>query len=61
MPKAKLEEEGFLLDYPNKVFRECKLSGRWYVVPDSPAVTLIFKENIRNDNDVYNLIENLFG
>ncbi len=61
IPKAKLEEEGFLLDYPNKVFRESKLSGRWYVAPASPAVTLIFKENIRNDNDVDNLIEKLFG
>jgi len=60
IPKAELEAEGFLLDYPNKVFREVKTMEDWYIVPSSPAVSLIITENIQNGNGVRELRDKLF-
>jgi hypothetical protein len=55
-----LEAEGLLLDYPNKVFREVKTMGRWFVEPSSPAVSLIISENIQNNEGVDELLDRLF-
>jgi hypothetical protein len=52
IPMAELEAMGFLLDYPNKVFREVKTMEDWYIVPSSPAVSLIVTDNIEYDNGV---------
>jgi len=60
IPKAELEAEGFLLDYPNKVFREVKTMEGWFVVPSSPAVSLIISENVTDDDGVYELRDKLF-
>ena len=60
IPKTELEAMGFSLDYPNKVFREVRFSGRCLVVPVTPAVSLIITENIRDDDGVCQLLEDLF-
>ena len=60
IPQMELEAMGFLLDYPNKVFREVKTMEDWYIVPSSPAVSLIVTENIQNGVGVYVLLERLF-
>ena len=59
IPGAELEALGLLLDHPNKVFREVKTMGRWFVEPYSPAVSLIISENIQDDDGVYELLEKL--
>ena len=59
IPLAELDAEGFQLDYPNKVFREVKTLGRWYIVPSCPAVSLIISENIQNDVGVRELLDKL--
>ncbi len=51
---------GFLLDYPNKVFREVKTFGRRFVEPSSPAVSLIISENVQDDEGVDELLDRLF-
>ena len=58
--KAELEAMGFLLDYPNKVFREVKTIKGRYIVPSSPAVSLIIAENVKNDEGVSELRDKLF-
>ena len=60
IPKAELEAMGFLLDYPNKVFREVKTMGHWFVEPSSPAVSLIISENVTDDDRVDELRDKLF-
>ena len=60
IPKMELEGMGFLLDYPNKVFREVKTMEGWCIVPSSPAVSLIITENIQNDKGVRELRDKLF-
>ena len=60
IPKMELEGMGFLLDYPNKVFREVKTMEGWYIEPSSPAVSLIISENIQNDIGVRELRDKLF-
>ena len=60
IPKAELEGMGFLLDYPNKVFREVKTMEDWYIVPSSPAVSLIISENVQNGVGVRELRDKLF-
>eukprot|EP01036_Dinobryon_divergens_P036237 gene36237-47134_t len=60
IPKAELKAMGFLLDYPNKVFREVKTMGRWFVEPSSPAVSLIISENVTDDDGVFELRDKLF-
>ena len=60
IPNAELKAKGLLLDYPNKVFREVKTIGRWFVVPSSPAVSLIISENVTDDDGVYELRDKLF-
>ena len=60
IPMAELEAMGLLLDYPNKVFREVKTMEDWYIVPSSPAVSLIITENIQNGVGVRELLEKLF-
>lgn len=59
IPKMELEGMGFLLDYPNKVFRELKTGNRWYVEPTNSAVALIIAENIYDDDGVDALKEKL--
>ena len=47
MPKAELDAMGLLLlDYSNKVFREVKTMEGSYIVPSSPAASLIITEII---------------
>ena len=60
IPIMELEGMGFLLGYPNKVFREVKTMEGWYIVPSSPAVSLIITENIQNDKGVRELRDKLF-
>jgi hypothetical protein len=60
IPKMELKGLGFLLDYPNKVFREVDTVEDSYIVPSSPAVSLIVTENIRNGEDVRELRAKLF-
>ena len=60
IPVMELKAMGFLLDYPNKVFREVKRSDDWYVEPSTPAVSLIISENIQNRDGVHELLEKLF-
>ena len=60
IPKAELKGLGLLLDYPNKVFREVKTMEDWYIVPSSPAVSLIITENIQNGVGVRELRDKLF-
>ena len=51
---------GFILDYPNKVFREANIMDDWYIVPSSQAVSLIIAENIKNGEGVCELRDKLF-
>ena len=60
IPKMELKAMGFLLDYPNKVFREVNTFGRWFVEPSSPAVSLIISENVQDDEGVDELLDKLF-
>jgi len=60
IPKAELKAMGLLLDYPNKVFRDVKTLGSWFVEPSSPAVSLIISENIQDDEGVDELLDKLF-
>ena len=60
IPLAELREMGFMLDYPNKVFREVKTEGRWFVEPSTQAISLILSENVQNDNNVHELSEKMF-
>jgi len=60
IPKMELEANRLLLDYPNKVFREVKTMEGWYIVPSSPAVSLIIAENIQSDEGVRELRDKLF-
>ena len=55
-----LKARGLLLDYPNRVFREVKTMGRWFVEPYSPAVSLIISENVTDDDRVVELRDKLF-
>jgi hypothetical protein len=57
---SEIEANGFLLDYPNKVFREVETNKHFYVEPTSPAVKLIIAENISNNDDVAALVEKIF-
>ena len=57
---AELKAMGLLLDFPNKVFREVKTMEGWYIVPSSPAVSLIISENIQSDEGVRELRDKLF-
>ena len=57
---AELEAMGLLLDYPNKVFREVKTMEDWYIVPSSPAISLIISENVQNGVGVRELRDKLF-
>jgi len=60
IPMPELEAEGFLLDYPNKVFREVVTMEDSYIVPSSSAVSLIITENIQNGEGVRKLRDKLF-
>eukprot|EP01036_Dinobryon_divergens_P061406 gene61406-81850_t len=61
IPMAELiAETGFLLDYPNQVFREMHTMEDSYIVPSSPALSLIISENINNDAGVSELRDKLF-
>ena len=60
IPKMELEAEGLLLDFPNEVFREVKTMEGSYIVPSSPAVSLIISENIHSDEGVRELRDKLF-
>ena len=58
--KMELKAMGYQLDYPNKVFRDVKTLGRWFVEPSSPAASLIISENIQDDEGVDELLVKLF-
>jgi hypothetical protein len=60
IPMPQLAAEGLLLDYPNKVFREVVTMEDSYIVPSSPAVSLIITENIQNGVGVRELRDKLF-
>jgi hypothetical protein len=60
IPKMELKSMELLLDYPNKVFREVKKTEDWYIVPSSPAISLIISENVQDGVGVYELREKLF-
>ena len=62
IPMAKLEARGLLLllDYPNKVFRDVKTMEDLYIVPSSPAVSLIISENVQDGVGVRELRDKLF-
>ena len=60
MSKAELEAKGLSLDYPNKVFREVKSSGRRFVEPSTSAVSLIITQEIVDDDGVHHLLDELF-
>ncbi len=60
IPKTKLKAMGLLLDFPNEVFREVKTMEGSYIVPSSPAVSLIISENIQSDEGVRELRDKLF-
>ena len=59
IPMAELNAEGFLLDYPNQVFREMDTMEDSYIVPSSPALSLIISENINNGVGVRELRDKL--
>ena len=61
IPIMELEYQGYLLDFPNKVFREVERDKHRFVEPASSAVGLIIQENILNDDDVAKLVEKLFS
>ena len=60
IPMAELEALGFLLDYPNKVFREVKTMEGWYIEPSSASVSLLITENVQNGKGVRELLDKLF-
>jgi hypothetical protein len=60
IPKMELEAMGLLLDFPNKVFREVTTMEDWYIVPSSPAISLIISENVQNGVGVRELRDKLF-
>jgi predicted Zn-dependent protease with MMP-like domain len=60
IPKADLEAQGLLLDYPNKVFREV-YRNRFYIIPSTPAISLIISNSITNDDEVEKLWKALFA
>lgn len=60
IPLMELEAMGFLLDYPNKVFREVKTPDGWFIEPATSAVSLIISENIQDGAGVRELREKLF-
>ena len=60
IPKMELKAMGLLLDYSDKVFREVKTMDGWYIVPSSPAVSLIISENVQNGVGVRELRDKLF-
>ena len=60
IPMTELEAMGLLLDFPNKVFREVKTMEGWYIVPSSPAISLIISENVQNGVGVRELRDKLF-
>ena len=57
---TELKAMGLLLDFPNKVFREVKTMEDWYIVPSSPAISLIISENVQNGVGVRELRDKLF-
>lgn len=52
IPTTMLEAQGFLLDYLNKVFREVYEKDDVFVVPSTPAVSLIISNGITNAAEV---------
>jgi hypothetical protein len=61
IPKAELKAMDFRLDYPNNVFREVFVAKEEsYIVPSSPAVSLIISENVQNGAGVRELRDKLF-
>lgn len=61
IPKAELEAMGFPLDYPNKVLRDVFVAKEdLYIVPSSPAVSLIISENVQSAAGVRELRDKLF-
>ena len=59
IPIQELEEKGLSLEYPNKVFGEVNISDCSFVEPSTAAVSLIISENVRDDNGVHKLLDEL--
>jgi hypothetical protein len=59
IPTAELMAEEFMVDYPNKVFRESKKDNRWVVAPANPCMGLIIREQLKNSEDIRNFIDRL--
>ena len=57
---TELKSEGYLVDYPNKVFCEVQRKDGKFVEPSTSAVALIINENIQDDPGVRKLTEKLF-
>jgi hypothetical protein len=61
VPMTALEAQALLLDYPNKVFRKVKEKDGVFVVPSTPALSLIINNNITNDIEIKSLWIKLFS
>jgi hypothetical protein len=61
VPLTALEAQGLLLDYPNKVFRKVMEDDGVFIVPSTPAVSLIISKNITNDVEVKHLWIKVFS
>jgi hypothetical protein len=60
VPVSLMKDQGLVLDYPNKVFREVKTLDGWFIEPATSAVSLIISENVQDDVGVRELREKLF-
>lgn len=61
MSLSELKAAGFLLDYPNKVFREVLRQREFLIEAATPAIALIIKRNIKDMRGVRALAESLFA
>ena len=57
---TELKSEGYLVDYPNKVFCEVQRKDGKFVEPSTSAVALIINEKIKDDPGICALTEKLF-
>ena len=61
IPIMELEDQEYLLNFPNKVFREVERDKHRFVEPASSAVGLIIYEKFLSVDDVAKLVEKLFS
>jgi hypothetical protein len=58
IPLSEFDMKGLILDCPNKTFRMTEETDDHFVVPTTPAVDLIIRENVNNAADVKQLWKN---